>query len=123
MRALSWGGFGFGYVCCYLLSTALGAPVVWYFPVEHRFVMSVHPEGLAADFYGRVALCLAAGAVGYVLATVAGRWVPAPRRGWWATTVGVWCLSVAALTAGLYVYLLIGRHAAPAPLPPHYVPR
>lgn len=118
-RALSWGGFGLGYLLFYCLSTVVPTPVPWYLPLEHRFAFGVRVDGLAADFYGRVLSCLIAGGVGYAMARVlARRATPA-----WLNTVGAWCLSVFVFTAALYIYLLIGRHSQPAPLPHDYVPR
>jgi hypothetical protein len=122
-RALSWGGFVLAYVSCYFLSTALPTPVAWYFPVEHRFVMAVHPEGLAMDFYGRVLWCLVAGGGGYAAAAALARRLKPGASERSLPPLAAWCLGVVALTAGLYLYKLIGRHPTPVPFPPHYVPR
>jgi hypothetical protein len=85
--------------------------------------VEVHPTGLAADFYGRVLLALAVGALaGAVGRALVGRAsLEAQRR--WLKPVLAWSAGLLLFTAGLYVFLLVGRQPFAAPLPPGYVPR
>jgi hypothetical protein len=122
-RAVSWGAFGAGYLACYFLSTALDLPVLWYFPTEHRFELGPNPEGLAADFYGRVGLCLAAGLLAYVAVRLVVRRLSSGAVSRWILPVGVWGTALFLFTAALYGYKLHGRRSRPAPLPPNYVAR
>jgi hypothetical protein len=122
-RAIGWGAFGTAYLACYFLSTALDLPVFWYLPTEHRFELSPRPEGLAADFYGRVGLCLAAGISAYCLVRFVVRRISSPATHRWILPLGVWGVAIFAFTAALYGYKLHGRRSRPAPLPPNYVAR
>jgi hypothetical protein len=123
MRALSWGAFGTAYLACFCLSTALDVPVFWYFPVEGRFELSARPEGLAADFFGRVGLCLVVATAVYFLARLVVRRLSAPSANRWIFSLGAWGAVLFLFTGALYGYKLYGRRSKPAPLPPHYVAR
>jgi len=122
-RALRWGGFGTAYLACFFLTTALSAPLPWYLPLAHRWAWGTRVDGLAVDFYGRVLESAVAGALGYALAAWVARRQAAQALAAGATRVAVWCLGLLLFTAALYIYLLHGRRAPPAPLPPDYVAR
>ena len=122
-RPLAWMLGATGYLAAYFASTVLPVPLVWYFPVERRFSFEAHASGQAMDFYGRLLFSLAAGALALGLGRVVFRRLPASAQPRWAIRLVVWCGSILAVTGGLYLYLLAGRHAAPWPLPEGYVPR
>jgi hypothetical protein len=97
--------------------------VLWYYPIERRWVFEAHATGLAMDYYGR--LLLAGGAA--LLAYAAG-WLVGARRGAKQRegSHGVWAAWVATavtLSMSLYVWQLVNRQPAPEPLPAWYAPR
>lgn len=123
LSAASWSCFGAGYLAAYFASTAVPPRLPWYYPTERRFSFESHPTGVAADFYGRVLLCLIVGALCFGIARlVLGRFDEA-RLARALRTTTVWCATLLVFTAALYVYLLAFRIPFPAPLPPGYVPR
>jgi len=119
MRAAPWLAFCVAYLAAWFVSTAIPVPLLWHLPVERRFTFVVHPLGLGADFYGRLLLCLGAGAVAFVLARAA---LPKLRPGLIPLLL-VWTCGLLLFTGGLYVYTLASRQPIPAPLPAGYVPR
>lgn len=123
LQATTWSCFGAGYLAAYFVSTALPPKLPWYYPLEHRFAFQAHATGIAADFYGRVALCLIAGAIVAGVAYAVLRSWTEPRLQRALRTSGVWCATLLVFTAALYIYLLAFRIPFPAPLPPGYVPR
>ena len=122
-RALAWMMGAAGYLAAYFASTVVRVPLVWYFPVERRFSFETHAAGQAMDFYGRVLFSLVVGAAAFGLGVAVFRRAPESAQARWALRLVVWCASLLAITAGLYVYTLYGRQAVPWPLPEGYVPR
>jgi hypothetical protein len=118
VRAAPWAAFAVAYLAAWFVSSALPTPLLWHLPLEHRFVFAVHPLELGADYYGRVLLCLAAGALGFFAARAAR-----PRRPEWLTTLLAWSMGLLAFCAALCIYTLAHRQPIPAPLPPGYVAR
>jgi uncharacterized membrane protein (UPF0136 family) len=116
-RATFWLLNACGYLAAWFLTTVLPVPLPWYYPLERRFALEVQPHGLAADFFGRTLVSLAAGlAVGAVGQRLAGL-LRTPGRRRWAAVAAVWSAALLALTAGLYAYTLWGRAPVPLPLP------
>jgi hypothetical protein len=121
--ALAWALFCVGYAAAFLLSSTLPIPVLWYFPLERRFSFEVRPTGIAADFYGRVLLCLIAGAASFLLGRLVFRGsAPGTSVRWLDRALG-WSAALLLFSAGLYMFVLWHRVTTPAPLPPGYVPR
>lgn len=120
-RAVPWLAASAGYLATYFVSTAVPVRLVWHLPVERRFTYEVRPLALGADFYGRLLLCLAIGAVCFAAARLFLRvrtaHAPALRA------LLFWTFGLAGFTAGLYLYLLSSRQPIPAPLPAGYVAR
>lgn len=122
-RLLPWALFCVGFVFANFLSAAVPMPLLWHLPVQRRFTFEVRPLALGADFYGRVLLSLAAGALAAAAARLAirRRWLQ-PRPEWLRGAV-VWLVVVLLFTSGLYLYILRARQVIPADLPPGYIPR
>jgi hypothetical protein len=118
-RAVPWVAFAIGYLAAWFISSALPVPLLWHLPLERRFTFEVHPLGLAADYYGRLLLCLSIGGLSWL----AGRLLARRLRAEWFPGLCVWCLAILLFTAGLNLYVLAGRQPIAAPLPDGYVPR
>ena len=106
------------YLAAWFLSTALPTPLLWHFPLEHRFSFETHPLGLGADFYGRLVLCLAAFAVTFGAVTLSRA-----ARVQWLRALSVWAIALLLFTSGMYLSLLAARRPMAAPLPDGYVAR
>ena len=122
-RLLPWALFCVGYLFMSFLSAAVPMPLLWHLPVERRFTFEVRPLALGVDFYGRVLVSLAAGAL-----LAAAAWVMIRRRllkprPEWLRGAMVWIVVVLLFTSGLYIYILRARQPIPASLPAGYVPR
>ncbi len=122
-QALSWGLFAVGYTGAFLASSLFRTPLLWYFPLERRFSVEVRPQGLAADFYGRVLLCLAAGGCAFLIARVSFRGASTQTCDTWTRRAIGWSAVLLVFSAGLYAFMLWHRVLTPAPLPPGYLPR
>lgn len=117
MRAVPWAAFAAAYLSAWFVATAVPLPLVWYLPLGRRFLFAAHTPELAVDYYGRVLLCLLAGAAAALVAQAAA------RRGRWLSTLLVWSLGLLAFTSSLTIYTLAHRQPIPAALPPGYVAR
>lgn len=97
-------------------------PTLWYYPLEHRWAFENEPKGLAMDWYGRTIASLALSALGGGMAWVALRrrspLSPEIQDGW----LGAMVVSIVFVMLVIVVTNL-GRHPAPEPLPPWYIPR
>lgn len=115
-------GFALGFVYPAITPQA----VLWYYPLERRWAYEVEPTGLAMDFYGRLLLALATGAVSFAAGfALVHRW---RRAAILAHPAVVGLVTAWALTAVLFAMLNFGwtlyfRTPIPAPLPDWYVPR
>ena len=94
--------------------------VLWYEPLMRRWELSVRPEILAMDWYGKTGLALVVGAL-----VLAGTFWLAPREPRPRTLslfIG-WACMATGLALGLQVFQLMGRHPVPEPLPAGYEKR
>ena len=116
-RGLRPAAFAIGYLGAFFVSSVLPLPLLWYFPVEHRFAFAAHPLGLGADFYGRLLFALAVGAL--------AAWVVRPSWGGRRAPVmlSAWIAGLVVFAAAFYLFVLAHRLVIPAPLPKGYVPR
>jgi hypothetical protein len=112
-----------GYLAAYFVSTALPTRLLWHLPVEHRFTYEVRPLALGADFYGRLLLCLGAGALAYGAATFAIRFFRIELRAHWLRALLFWTFGLLLFTSGMYLNILSARRPMAAPLPAGYVAR
>lgn len=111
------------YGLAFLISVLRKTPVVWYMPVDHRFVWASKLDGLGMDWYGRTALAFV---VAFVLGGLA--YVMSKKMSWLAKPSVV--LSVARF-GGLvllldFVYFgwaLMNQTPNPWPIPAWYCPR
>jgi hypothetical protein len=95
-----------GFYVAWFLSSVISTPLLWYLPLERRFVFASVVTELGMDFYGRLLLALVAAALAAGLTRV----VKPPLR-----TLSVWALSTFALCVVLEVTVL--AHRVPTPLP------
>lgn len=60
--AFSWTVAALGFWAAWLAVTVLPIPVLWYLPVEHRFVFGAQPPGMVMGLYGQLLVASLAGA-------------------------------------------------------------
>jgi hypothetical protein len=108
-------GFAVGFLTAWLVLMFAKAPMPWIFPAEGKVVIATAVEGVAVDFYGRMAYCALAGAIAAAIARAVNARKPAM---WLAWIAGLLFFSIAVTAIGLY-----GRVPVPAPLPSGYAPR
>lgn len=118
---VAWSAFATGYLGAYFLSTSGKWPLLLYSPLERRFGFDL--TGVVVDFYGRLLVCAAVGAVAAVPALLARRRLTEAGRRTWLFRLLVWNLGLVLLTAALEVYLLHDRRLEGIELPSWYVPR
>jgi hypothetical protein len=99
-------GAACGFYGAWFLSSVIPTPLLWYLPLARRFEFATVVTELGMDFYGRLLLCLAVGALAGLLA---GRLRLA------VTTLAVWAASTGALCVLLELVVL--WHRVPVPLP------
>lgn len=116
-------GAALGFVAGFFLPAVLPIPVPWYYPLAHRWELTLRPNGLAMDWYGRDLFALAVGTLGGLALYGFSRLLRPkdPTRLFHA--LAAWTVSLFIFAAALYVYQLAPRHAYPAPFPAGYVPR
>ncbi len=110
----------------FLASAAARWPVLWYFPLQHRWELARAVRGVAMDWYGRSMLALVAGAfAGFGAYAIAG--MPAPgrffaRRG---VVEGIAHFGALMLLNDVlfYALALLTRHVTPVPIPSWYCPQ
>jgi hypothetical protein len=65
------------YSFCYFLAEIVPLPLWWYYPLEHRWELSIGPDpGLPMGWYGRLIFCALAGIFSAGLTTLWLRWRP-----------------------------------------------
>jgi hypothetical protein len=106
-------GFAVAFAAAWFVAAVVPVPLLWYLPLERRFVLETTVTGLGIDFYGRLLLGALAGLVGAGAGRVLG------RRGApvWGVYGAVWVGSLVALTVALEIALLWRRIPVPL-LPP-----
>ncbi len=63
------------YAGSYLLTEWIPVPLVWYFPLEQRWEMAIHPSaGLKMGWYGKVLVSLLSASLGALLLAAFLRW-------------------------------------------------
>jgi hypothetical protein len=96
-----------GFWASWFACTALQLPMWWYLPLEHRWVWSATPPGLAMCLYGQLVMSLAVAAIAGGLAwAVAGR-LPLKRAHVWISTG--WCAVLLCFVIGYFAFALWGR--------------
>jgi hypothetical protein len=103
-------GFAVGFAAAWFVAAVVQIPLLWYLPLERRFVFETTVTSLGIDYYGRLVFCTLAGGLCALVGRVIG------RRGapiWWVYGA-VWVSSLVALTFALEVALLWRR--VPVPL-------
>jgi len=118
--ALACGAIAFAFV--FILPVLTGEPMLWYYPLEHRWALAAKPDGLALDFYGRTLQATAAWAVVVMVA------LPIARRRKSLSTravglVAAWVVAAVLLVMLHYAWTLHFRHPIPEPIPSWYQPR
>ncbi len=105
--AFSWAVGVVAFWIAWLSSSAFAIPVVWYLPIERRFVFTAHPPGLAMCMFGQL---IFAAAVGLGVGGLASRVVrkrDVPDSQVWLS-VG-WCVLLLCFVVGYYAFALWGR--------------
>jgi hypothetical protein len=99
-----------------------GQALVWYFPVERRWAYEAQPDGLAIDFYGRLAQSFVAWAVAVVVSIAVTRRVATlpPRL---AALLTAWAIAITLFVMLYFAWTLAVRVPQPMPLPSWYEPR
>jgi hypothetical protein len=99
-----------------------GQALVWYFPVERRWAYEAQPDGLAIDFYGRLAQAIVAWAVAVVVSMAVTRRVATlpPRI---AALLTAWAIAITLFVMLYFAWTLAVRVPQPMPLPSWYEPR
>ncbi len=118
--ALAAGTIAFAFA--FILPMLAGEPVLWYYPLEHRWTLEARPAGFALDFYGRTLQAMVAWAA-VVLITL-----PIARRVKSISLRAVGLLTAWTVTAVLlvmlhYAWTLHFRRPIPEPVPTWYQPR
>ncbi len=106
----------------FLVMGLVPLPLLWYHPLDHRWLLETRPQGLAIDFFGRTIYASAAAAIAGVAGRVVGaRSAALPRERLW-----LWLgygLAFVFLAACLMGYQLWPRPARPLPVPAWYHPQ
>jgi len=67
--------FVWAYAGSYLLTEWIPVPLLWYFPLEHRWEFALNPsDGLKMGWYGKVLLSLLTASLGALLMAAFFRW-------------------------------------------------
>jgi hypothetical protein len=105
----------------YMLPAVVPVPVLWYYPLEHRWAYELEPSGLAMDWYGRTLLSALAAVVAYAAGWAIARRLPPLRHGFalWPA----WTATAVVVAMALYAWQLMHRVPTPTPLPAWYQPR
>ncbi len=118
--ALSAGTIAFAFA--FILPMLAGEPVLWYYPLEHRWALEVRPSGLAMDFYGRTLQAMVAWAVVVLVALpIAKRVTSISLR--MVGLITAWTVTAVLLVMLHYAWTLHFRRPIPEPVPSWYQPR
>ena len=97
-------------------------PILWYYPLEHRWAFESEPNGLAIAWYGQTIASLTLSLVGGGMAWIVLRRRPPLSPGIQDGWLGAMIVSIVFVVLVIVVTNL-GRHPTPEPLPPWYIPR
>lgn len=105
--AFSWAVATVSFWAAWFASSALQLPLLWYLPVEHRFVFGHNPGGLAMCFWGQL-LFSAAIAAGVAVTTgaIVRRRELGPLHVWLSVA---WCSLLLCFVVGYFAFALWGR--------------
>jgi ABC-type Fe3+ transport system permease subunit len=109
-------------VCAFALALALPAfvpmPMLWYRPVEHDWSLTLHPTGIAMDFFGRCLFASAASAIAAAATYVVSRRVRRrDARPETLAVVGIWAIALTVIAMAFFAWRQIHRPTAKAPEP------
>ncbi len=111
-RALATLGFGIGFAAAWFAAAVTQLPLLWYFPLERRWAFATTVLGLGMDYFGRLLLGAAVGALGAGLGRLLARRA-SPR---WLLHGSIWLGTLVGLN---FVYQLAALlHRNPTPLNP-----
>lgn len=94
--------------------------VAWYFPLERRWSFEVRPQGLAIDFYGRLAQALVAWSVAVIVTVAIARRITRPLSERMAGLLAAWALTLTLLVILYFAWTLLFRIPTPSPIPDWY---
>jgi hypothetical protein len=97
--------------------------VAWYFPLERRWSFEARPQGLAIDFYGRLAQALVAWSVAVIVTLPIVRRIRRPLSERVAGLLAAWALTLTLLVILYFAWTLLFRVPTPSPIPDWYRPR
>ena len=103
----AWAVAAVAFWATWFAASALQLPMLWYLPLEHRFVFAAQPAGLAMCMYGQLLL---AGAVAAVSSGAV--WWAVRRRSVGAAQVWLsvgWCALLLCFVIGYFAFALWGR--------------
>jgi hypothetical protein len=96
--------------------------VLWYLPLAHGWQLTIRPETLGIDFFGRLLYAIVGSVAGAAIAWPIARRLRSLSPGvlvlWTA-----WLAAAVLLAMSLFTYQLVRRHPHPLPLPAWYEPR
>jgi hypothetical protein len=98
------------------LTSVLHLPLLYYQPLERRWLWDRFAQSPAMDLYGHFLWCLAGGAGGWALGWVLLRRLDEGGTARWARRSAGWILSLVLLAAALHIATLVTR--SPLPLVP-----
>lgn len=101
-----------------------GQAVLQYFPLERAWELTARPEGLAMDFYGRLAQGVVVAALAIVVTlVVTSRVGPEKLPPKAASLLAAWAVAFVILVMMYFAWTLAFRVPAALPIPDWYVPR
>ncbi|CAN5780327.1 hypothetical protein BH11MYX2_BH11MYX2_14700 [soil metagenome] len=98
-------------------------PVAWYLPIDRAWEMTVKPNGLGIDFYGRCAQGLVGWAIAVMASLAITKRIKADLSPRMAGLLAAWALGMIVLCIMYFTWTLVFRVPSPAPLPTWYIPR
>jgi hypothetical protein len=97
--------------------------VAWYYPLERRWSFEARAQGLAIDFYGRLAQALVAWAIAVIATLAIARRVARPLSDRIAGLLAAWAITFTLLVILYFAWTLVFRVPTPSPIPEWYRPR
>lgn len=101
-----------------------GQAVFWYLPLERSWELAPRPDGLAIDFYGRLAQGITVAAIAIVLTLVITTRLRTERLSRkLASLLAAWAIALVILVMMYYAWTLAFRVPTAEPIPDWYIPR